>query len=224
MPHAITKLVYSFDELSDKAKERAREWFREGNLDHDWWEFVYEDAKQCGEILGIEIAARNQKCILTGPNPREWVDRSPAIYFSGFWSQGDGACFEGDWAWKACSKAIRDHAPEDKRLHEIADALTSIEYGEGWRATMKHRGHYYRSGCMSVDVEFSDEILGEDAELPQDKFTAGEDIIIQAMRGFADWIYKQLETEYEYQQSDEVIDESMRANEYEFDESGRLAS
>ena len=43
------------------------------------------------------------------------------------------------------------------------------------------------------------------------------------MRDFAQWIYDGLEAEYEYRQSDEVIDEAMIANEYEFTEDGELA-
>jgi hypothetical protein len=40
--------IYKFDELSDKAKDRARDWWRQGALDNDWWEFLYDDAKQVG--------------------------------------------------------------------------------------------------------------------------------------------------------------------------------
>jgi hypothetical protein len=40
--------VYTFDELSDKAKEKAIEKFYDINTDHEWWEFVYEDAKNIG--------------------------------------------------------------------------------------------------------------------------------------------------------------------------------
>lgn len=43
------------------------------------------------------------------------------------------------------------------------------------------------------------------------------------MRAFADWIYRQLETEYDYQNSDEQVDESIIANEYEFTEEGKPA-
>ena len=35
MPYTITKEAYSFAELSDRAKERARDWYRQGNLDYD---------------------------------------------------------------------------------------------------------------------------------------------------------------------------------------------
>ncbi len=47
-----------------------------------------------------------------------------------------------------------------------------------------------------------------------------EDVISQALRDFAHWIYRQLETEYDYQTSDDQISEMIEANEYEFDETG----
>lgn len=46
MPKQKIILVYQFDELDEKAKERAREWYRAGALDYEWWESVYEDAAQ----------------------------------------------------------------------------------------------------------------------------------------------------------------------------------
>ncbi len=40
--------IYKFDELSEEAKEKAREWWRNGALDDEWWKFVYEDAENVG--------------------------------------------------------------------------------------------------------------------------------------------------------------------------------
>lgn len=217
-----TRTLFKFEELSDEAKRKARDWFREASAQDEFWDATYEDAVQCAAILGIEIADRPRN------NPKAMAE--PAIWFSGFWSQGDGACFEGSYSWKACSHAIRDHAPKDETLHAIADTLTAQPHGEGWRAGMKHRGHYYHSGCMSVDVEFDDEWYRsidagqeEPSDLPQAEFTAGEEIITQAMRDFADWIYRQLEAEWDYRNSDECVDENIEANEYEFTEDGERA-
>lgn len=47
----ITRTLYQFDELSDEAKEKARDWYREGALDYDWWNFTYDDAKTVGLII-----------------------------------------------------------------------------------------------------------------------------------------------------------------------------
>ena len=52
----------------------------------------------------------------------------PCIWFSGFWSQGDGACFEGYWSHaKGVNARIRDYAPTDATLHCIADRLQAIQ-------------------------------------------------------------------------------------------------
>ena len=59
MPTEKTVLIYQFDELSAKAKEKARDWFREGALDYEWWESVYEDAERIGlKITSFELDRR----------------------------------------------------------------------------------------------------------------------------------------------------------------------
>ena len=59
----ITTTVYEFDELSDDAKEKAREWYRAGALDYDWWDAVYEDARQAGiEIKSFDLDRSRHAC------------------------------------------------------------------------------------------------------------------------------------------------------------------
>lgn len=203
----IEKTVFTFDELSDEAKENARDWYRTGN-DFDA-EFVIEDAATIADILGIYLEQRPVKLM----NGQTRYD--PAIYYSGFWSQGDGACFEGSYRYKpGAAKAIRAHAPQDTELHRIADQLQAAQRQNFYqlRAVCSHSGRYYHSGCMSVDVYRPD-------EKPHD----AEGGIVQLLRDFANWIYKWLETEFDYQNSDEAVDESIRANEYEFYENGEIS-
>ena len=46
---------YNFNELSDRAKERARDWWRQSGLEHDWWDSIYEDAERVGvKITGFD--------------------------------------------------------------------------------------------------------------------------------------------------------------------------
>lgn len=204
MPHTITKLVYKFDELEPQAKETARQWFRDGQLDYDWYDFIYEDAERIAAILGIELDRKPRN------NPKAHAE--PAIWFSGFYSQGDGACFDGRYSYaKGAPKAIRAYAPTDTELHRIADELQSVQRKNWYKltATTKHRGHYYHSGCMAVDVDGAHN--GDN-----------EEILIVLLRDFADWIYRALEKECEWLQADEQVDDSIRANEYEFDESGNI--
>lgn len=200
--------VYNFEELDDRAKETARNWWRGSGLDYEWWDAIYEDAKMRGALLGIEI------------------DR---IYFSGFCSQGDGACFNGRYEYKAgWRKALRaevggDDLPE---LEAIGDALQDVQRHAFYKlsASTRQSGHYMHSGCMDVTVDASDapnirENLWADEG---DNFVYCEDGIRDTLRLFADWIYEKLEKEYEYLMSDEAVDELIIANEYEFDDNGNV--
>lgn len=52
----IETIVYDYDELSENAKEEAREWCAEHIADYDWWEFIYQDAKDVEiEITGFDL-------------------------------------------------------------------------------------------------------------------------------------------------------------------------
>ena len=50
---------------------------------------------------------------------------------------------------------------------------------------------------------------------------AAEDDMRDALRSFANWIYRQLEREYDYLNSDYAVYEFIIVNEYEFDDEGR---
>ena len=205
--------VFQYDELDDRAKERAREWYsRHVFEDSCDWEFVYEDAVRVAEILGIEISTSPVR-LMSGKS-RQKTD----IYFTGFWSQGDGACFEGTYRYaKGATKKIRQYAPQDKELHRIADELQAVQRKHFYHliASMNHTGHYCHSGCMSVEVEHNEDRYRDIGD--------AEEEITQLMRDFADWIYERLSDEYDYQTSDEAVEEAIRANEYEFDEEGARA-
>lgn len=44
----IETKVYTFDELSDDAKQKAINSLNGINVDHNWWEFIYGDAEEIG--------------------------------------------------------------------------------------------------------------------------------------------------------------------------------
>lgn len=208
MPRTVTKQVFTFEELSDKAKEKARDWLRELQAqDSDWWDSVYDDAESIGKLMGIEMDQKPVK--LYGGGTRY----DPAIWFSGFASQGDGACFEGRYAYaKGGAAKVKAYAPQDETLHRIADGLQALQKAHGYRlsCTVKHSGHYYHSGCTDFEVMKGDDYAPEEAEKE----------LKRLLRQFMDWIYKQLEEEDEYRNSDEAIDESIIANGYEFEADG----
>lgn len=204
--------VYKFDELSPAAKERARDWWRQGIFsDSSYWDYIYEDAVTCADILGINLRTRSVQ--LMGGGTRN----EPCIYFSGFSSQGDGACFEGTYAYaKGCARAIKRHAPEDRELANIASRLVALQRAHFYtlEARTEQRGRHNHSGCMSVEVWARDSA---------DVSDAAESELTDILRAFADWIYSQLKQEYQWRMADEQVDDDICANEYEFDEEGKIA-
>ena len=51
MPTLRTVTLYSFDELTDEAKDKAIDKLSDLNVDHSWWDCTYEDAAR----IGIEV-------------------------------------------------------------------------------------------------------------------------------------------------------------------------
>lgn len=193
---------YTYEDLSDTAKEKALSDYCANGLDYDWWDSVYDDFMSICEIIGIDISGTKSR---------------PAIWFSGFWSQGGGACFEGSYYYrKGATKKIAEYAPNDKELNRIVSTMQAIQrkYFYQLTASIVHRGHYHHSGTMQVIVEH--------AEYPYRDIGDAEEELTQCLRDLADWLYSKLESEYEYLTSEESFRESCEANEWRFDEEGRL--
>lgn len=211
MPEVIETTVYRLDELSEAAKDKARAWYREGGFDYDWHDAVYEDFQRIAKILGIRFRTRSVR--LMGGGTRQ----EPCIWFRGFWSQGDGAAFEGAWRHaKGAVPRIRAHAPQDAVLHGIADRLQAIQRRNFYQlcAEVTHHGHYTHEYSMRIAV-------ARDSPVGQDMTADAEDIVVEALRDLARWLYRQFEREYDYLTSDEAVDETLLANDYAFTEAGR---
>ena len=89
MPRIVETTVFRLDELSERAKEQARAWYREASACDDWHECVFDDFEAICAILGVRLKTRSVR--LFGGGTRQ----KPCIWFSGFASQGDGASFRG---------------------------------------------------------------------------------------------------------------------------------
>ncbi len=210
----IVNNIYAFEELSDAAKEKALQDYCTSGMDYEWWDYIYEDAAAIAELFGFDI--RQRRVDTTDGGHRY----EPSIYFSGFYSQGDGACCEGDYRYmKGALRQVKEYAPQDKELHEIVAGLQAFQrrYFYGIRATVKHSGHYYHSGCTSIDVTWT---MPSGYEEYPDLDT--QEDVAQLLREFMDWIYSQLEKEWDYQTSEEAFIETCEANGYEFTADGSL--
>lgn len=216
--------IYTYNELSDTAKEKARQWYREGNLDYDWWDFLYDDFNARAQELGIELH-RKPVQLMNGKTRYE-----PEIYFSGFYHQGSGSSFSGIWqAWEMNPDKLKSECPTDNELHRIADILAACAKEDGEAtATIRANGDNW----VNIEVcdgntltEQFDELDSDSPEYKQleQAFKEREEAITEALRDFNRWMYRCLEKEYEWLNSDEQVEESIIANEYEFTEDGHRA-
>lgn len=189
--------VYLFDELSSRAKEAARDWWKRlDEMESYFSEYVIDDAKEIAAIMGIEIAE---------------------IYWSGFSCQGDGASFTGSYSNKeGAAQAVREYAPQDETLHRIVDTLTRLQTGADSELCADIKND---RGCRYVH-EYSVDITAGLATDSREITDSEESETIEALRDFMRWIYRQLEGSYYDSRSDDSVDENIRINGYEFTENG----
>lgn len=186
-----------YDEWDEKTQQTILEKHYDINTDHEWWDFVYEDAKRIGALMGIEI---------------------DKIFFSGFSSQGDGAQFTGSYSYaKGCAAKVKAEAPTDEELHRISSELQKLQsrYFYGLTAHISSEGNYSHEYCTSIRVYKNDD-YDEYADADVD------DALTTLLRDVMRWIYQQLEKEYYWQTDVQQITETLKANEYEFDCNGTI--
>lgn len=162
-----------FSELNAEQKKRVIENYQYINIDCNWYSFTLDDWKEKLERQGF---------------------LSPEIYFSGFYSQGDGASFTADIDLE---KFLSGRRVKVKYVTELA-----LYKETGDNVVITTSGHYSHEYTMSID---SDNLS---AEL--------EDFILEEAREQARKIYRDLRAEYEYLMTDEAISETLEVNGYYF--------
>lgn len=174
------------------------------NVDHHWWDHIYEDTIQdMRDIHHVEISN---------------------LHFSGFWSQGDGAGFNYKIRGENVEPFLRtsglaDHFPMMLKL--AADPQGSLLSISSYRPS----GRYSHSNTVYAEIERE---LWEDncdqhcamtlgvmrindaaAEAEMEEF---EKAVNEHMRGLMDQLYERLGEEYEHLTSDEAVSDAILAN------------
>lgn len=179
-----------YQDLPEERKEQIRDDNRDINFGHEWWDGVYDWAKDTGKEFGLDIED---------------------IYFSGFASQGDGACFTGQLRFKECNESDlpEDVKPIYNTLHQSNSLIKIVNRDAELYVCITHRGNYSHEHCMSFSYDdyASEEVL----DLIREK----EDDIEEALRDYARWIYARLENENDYLTSDEAVDQALYDEEYD---------
>ena len=205
--------IYKYEELSDAAKKKAREWY--SNSDScDFNDFyaqdVIADVVTIAELFGLDLK-QNRKT-----HKDKTVTYENSVFYSGFYSQGDGACFSGSYSYKKGGlKAVKSYAPNAEELHRIVLGFQELQKKHFYMlcATIEHTGHYFHEHSMRYAIAREDGMSISDTV---------EADLKELFRDFALWIYSNLQAQYEYCQSDKYIEESIIANEYEFTADGKI--
>ena len=197
MPEQIT--VYCYDELPPDIKEKVRDEYRTNGFGYDWWDFVHEDFVAILETLGFY----NVK-----------------TYFSGFWSQGDGACFEAQYrysaGWKNKLKEYLGEKDLEYFTNQVGQPLQDLQRRHGYQLIVKtvHRGYYCHENTMYHEF-YPDGYLHCNYDAEQ------EQSFREACRDAARWYYRELEEKYNYLSSDKAIDEELEDMDRLYLEDGR---
>lgn len=227
MPKTITKhiVVYTFDELSDTAKEAAVNEYRCDDNDNHWQEWPIDDAKEQGKERGFDIED---------------------VRYTGFWSQGDGASWQGSIdIGRFLDYHLKDDNPDHARYVVLRELLRNDWIDRSVEVSYSG-SHYCHSGYMTV-AEVQAEALAEEVDHGNESATLPEGVLEganvhavaqgidagpllhdldewmkQEAREYADGIYRSLEEAYEYEYSEENFKELAEANEWRFTEDGAL--
>lgn len=185
-----TYTVYNYDELSPEAKKKAVEWAQERLREDD---FYFENIK-------------NQWC----EKLEVFGFTDVSIAFTGFWSQGDGASFTGKCDMVKFIRATKQAKKYSKVLYHIENGNLDLS-GESYRISHHYCHENTVAGRLDIQWYGSREIEMR-AEL--------EDSLTDFIRTNSKKIYRELESAYDAQTSEESAIDFLENYEYTFLENG----
>lgn len=202
-----TLQLYEFHELSKEAQAKAIDKLRDINVDYHWSEVSQWEQKDYLEKYGFTDCE---------------------ILFSGFWSQGDGACFTG----RLDTTGLLTFLMESKTLAKYPTLVRALKKGTIYvNIKITHTDRYYHENSTTID-DYTE--MQDNSELPAklrkeyDAWYATFDArgprnesigwYYDTCRRF----YKELEDEYEYRTMDNAVIDTINANEYTFLENGTV--
>ena len=190
--------VFSFSELSATAKEVVLYNYRDIHTRFDdWSEPIQEGFREKAIEAGFEIED---------------------IFFSGFWSQGDGAMF----TYTAFNDAIMSNFVDQLDLSDADKVIVKAQAYVSGKGL--HRGNYcHEKSCdhystldsTNPDWEYATDLISQHDE-------AFDKYVTKTYEDLCRELYKDLEEYHEELTSDEAVQEAIEDNEYEFTEDGSI--
>jgi hypothetical protein len=189
--------TYTFQELSDNAKQKVLSNFSDINTNFEWYDFLFED-------FTTELEEKGYK--------------NTKILFSGFYSQGDGACFTSKEI--DIEKFIKNQKLE-KDFPTILKLLA--ENPSSFSGDIEHNYRYYFATSTKVNIEDNtDETDENEQEKISEELIKLEKLIENDREKIGNDFYERLQNNYEELTSEKSIIETIELNEYDFLSSGQL--
>lgn len=180
--HTISINLYTFGELAPKVQQKVIGRQRYINVDDAYWyEPIIEDWTEELEQRGFEQVK---------------------ILFSGFGSQGDGACFT---ATVNIEQFLHAHSMQ-RCFREV---ISATKRGLVW-VTMRHTYRYYFATSTDVQIQYDGDQDIDDA------LERLQRIIEDARAKLGNAIYKALEDEFFHETSDQAVQDTLVLNEYTY--------
>jgi hypothetical protein len=197
--------LQKFNMMPEKQRTAVLDKYRQWNVDNvDWWEFVEATFKSDMDAIGIR------------------VDK---IKFNGFWSQGDGACFEGvvaDWPLFLTSIGYSDaaliYAAENfdwsftcNHTHYLYYHHKSVSYGGEINLPDNVDDHYFADRYLEWgpdDIRTATLMTNLSAYAPM----ALQEAFMTVFENYMVDLYKRLHEEYDHLTSDESVLDSLDMN------------
>ena len=191
--------VFNFSELNATAKQVALENFRDINTRFDdWSEPIQEGFREKATQAGFEIED---------------------IFFSGFWSQGDGAMF----TYTGFNDAVLNNFVDQLDLSDADKVIVKAQAYVSGKGL--HRGNYYHEQSCDhyiwLESNNPDWEYGTDLIDTINSTDAFDKYVIRTYKDLCRELYGDLEEYYEELTSDEAIQEAIEENGYEFTEDGQ---
>ena len=124
------------------------------------------------------------------------------VAFSGFWSQGDGASFTGNFYLSDVVPAdLKAACPTEVELHQLAEELAELAeaHPEIQGKVTRMSSRYSHSNTMVIgDWSSNNGYCNEETEA----FAPYEDQLLHIFRQLADWLYSRLNENYDFYLAD----------------------
>jgi hypothetical protein len=154
MPRTVTTetVVYKYDELPESGKERVLERLANINVDHDWHDSTYEDAKNIGcNILSYDLGRGNEI---------GFVCMKPALEVAKLIRKNHGEQCD---TYRLAHEFIQNHDPHDESgEQEKADEEFEQQLGECYLIMLRNEYEYQTSReaieetIRAMDYEFTE--------------------------------------------------------------------